>query len=157
MTCIQKIPMKELAELILLQLETSGMATLAVTGYSMRPTLHERRDSVILKLPDEKQKKGEIILYLRENGQYVLHRIIDLEENGYICCGDNQVMREPVLHSQVLAVVSGISRNGKVYPVDTMAGKVYRAFCIGLFPIRKYYIALRRPLGRLRGKLIGRK
>ena len=34
----QAIPMKELAELILLQLETSGQATLTVTGHSMLPT-----------------------------------------------------------------------------------------------------------------------
>ena len=153
----QRIPMKELAEVIMLQLETSGMATLAVTGHSMRPTLQERRDTVVLRLPGEKEKIGAIILYLRENGQYVLHRIIDLEKDGYICSGDNQVMRESVAHSQVLAVVSGIKRKGKIHPVDSVMGGIYRAFCIGLFPLRKYYLALRRPLGRLRGKLIGRK
>lgn len=154
---VQKIPMKELAELILLQLENSGKATLTVTGHSMLPTLRERRDSVILKIPDAKQKIGEIILYLRENGQYVLHRIIDMDEGGYICSGDNQVMREPVTHSQVLAVVTGITRKGKIYSVDSLAGRLYRVFWVGMFPLRKYYIALRRPLGRLRNKLIRRK
>ena len=149
--------MKELAELILLQLETGGKATLAVTGHSMHPTLRERRDSVVLRLPDERQKKGDTILYLRENGQYVLHRIIDTEADGYICSGDNQVMREPVAHSQVLAVVSGITRKGKLYSVDSLVARVYRVFCVGMFPLRKYYLALRRPLGRLRSKLIRRK
>lgn len=153
----QKIPMKELAELILLQLETSGQATLTVTGYSMRPTLHERRDSVILNLPASRQKAGDIILYLRENGQYVLHRIIETAEEGYICSGDNQVMREPVSHSQVLAVVSGICRKGKRYPADSLGCRLYAAMCVGMFPVRKYYIALRRRLGRLRRKLFGKK
>ena len=149
----QTIPMKELAELLLLQMETSGQATLTVTGHSMLPTLRERRDSVILKPPADRQNKGEIILYLRENGQYVLHRIISVEAEGYICSGDNQVMREPVSHSQVLAVVSGLCRKGKLYQADGLGCRAYGAMCTGMFPVRKYYIALRRRLGRLRRKL----
>ena len=72
----QVIPMKDLAELITLQLEKGGRAKLTVTGFSMRPMLHERRDSVVLIPVRQRQSAGDVILYLRENGQYVLHRII---------------------------------------------------------------------------------
>ena len=43
-----KIPMAELAELIKIQLEQGGRAELTVTGSSMHPLYHNRRDKVIL-------------------------------------------------------------------------------------------------------------
>lgn len=150
----QTIPMKELAELIRLQLENGGKAHLNVTGSSMLPTLRAQRDSVLLTVPAQRQKKGDIILYLRENGQYVLHRIIEVEADGYICCGDNQLVREQVKHSQVLAVVSGMRRNGKVYQAQSCAYRTYAAVCTGLFPMRKFYLPLRRRLGRLKKRLL---
>ena len=54
--------MKELAEVIKLQLDNGGKATLTVTGNSMLPMLVSRRDSVVLVLPGN-QKKGDVVLF----------------------------------------------------------------------------------------------
>ena len=145
----QVIPMKDLAELITLQLEKGGRAKRTVTGFSMRPMLHERRDSVVLIPVRQRQSVGDVILYLRENGQYVLHRIIAVEECGYICSGDNQAMREPVSHSQLLGVMESFTRKGKAYTVRSFGYRIYTAACVHLFFLRKCYLAVRRPLGRL--------
>ena len=40
------VPMEELMPLLQLQMEASGSAKLTVTGWSMMPMLHNRRDSV---------------------------------------------------------------------------------------------------------------
>lgn len=150
---IRTISMEELSELVMLQLEKGGRARLTVTGWSMMPLLYHRRDAVELIPVSGQQKAGDIILYRRENGQYVLHRIIALTEDGYICCGDNQAMRETVFHTQLLAVVDGFTRKGKRYTLHAPGYRLYTAVWVKLFPIRKYYISLRRYLGGIRRRL----
>lgn len=147
------IPMEELSELIMLQLENGGRAKLTVTGVSMMPMLRSRRDTVDLIPVTEKRKAGDIILYRRENGQFVLHRIIRVTEDGYICCGDNQAMREDVSHSQLLAVVDGFTYKNKHYTLEDPGYRLYAWACVKLFLFRKPYIAVRRRLGRLRSAI----
>lgn len=145
--------MEALSELIMLQLEKGGRARLTVTGSSMMPLLYSRRDSVELVPVTGQQNVGAVILYRRENGQYVLHRIIKATGEGYLCCGDNQAMREPVTHPQLLAVMDSFTRKGKHYTLDNTGYRLYTAVWVGLFPLRKGYIAVRRVLGRLRSVL----
>lgn len=147
------VPMESLAEIISLQLDTGGKANLTVTGSSMLPMLHDRKDSVTLVPADGKQQKGDVILYRRENGRYILHRIIDADQDGYICCGDNQAVKEPVSRERVIAVVDGFTRKGRVYTTAAAGYRLYTALWVGLFPLRPYYIKLRRRIGRLRRKI----
>ena len=48
----KNVPMEELVPLLQLQMETGGSARLIVTGYSMMPMLHHRKDSVVLDTSD---------------------------------------------------------------------------------------------------------
>lgn len=141
------IPMEELYKVILLQLEQGGRARLTVTGRSMLPLLRAYRDAVELIPISNRQKKGDIILYRRESGQFVLHRIVALTQTGYICCGDNEANREPVNHEQLLAVTDALIRKGKRITKDTFCYKVYVALWVGLFPLRGVYIKVRRFCG----------
>ena len=98
-------------------------------------------------------KPGEIALYKRENGSYVLPRVIAVTPEGYQFCGDNQAQLEPVSQAQLEAVVIGYSRKGKVYTGSGFGDRLYRWCQVRLFGLRKYYIALRRKLGCLRRRL----
>lgn len=151
------IPMESLAELIMLQLKERGRASLTVTGNSMYPMLCNCRDQVELIPVSYRQEEKDIILYRRDNGRYILHRIISLTRDGYICCGDNQSKKEFVRHDQLLAVVDGFTRNDKQYTLRHPGYRLYAAVWVGLFPIRRYLLALRRRLGRLRRKILGAK
>ena len=142
------IPAKDLMELIRLQLDNGGYARLPVTGYSMRPMLRHRKDAVYLRPADPRQKKGDLILYQRENGSFVLHRIVKLHPEGYICSGDNQWKQEFVAHSQLLAVENGFERRGKPYAHDHPIYALYRFLWVELFWLRRPYICIRRFLGR---------
>ena len=146
------MPMESLAELIQLQLDNGGRANLTVTGNSMRPMLKNRRDSVTL-VRTEQYAVGQIPLFRRDNGAYVLHRIIDVTDNGYICCGDNQTIREPVREDQMIAVVVEFVKNGKNHSVEERGYRFYSAVWMKLFPIRKLYYRGRRFLGRVRRKI----
>ncbi len=136
-----------------MQMEKGGSADLTVTGWSMLPMLHNHRDHVTLIPPVGKLKKKDIILYRRENGQYVLHRIIDLEGDTYILSGDNQAMREPVQQSQIIGVVSGFTHKGKPLTMNNLGYRLYAWIWVELFCLRKGYLLVRRRTGRLFGKL----
>ena len=119
------IPMEELMPLLQLQMETAGSANLNVTGWSMMPMLHNRRDSVVIRPVKGRQEKGDLILYQRANGRYVLHRILRVKREGYVCCGDNQFFTEKVADEQLLAVVTEFTRGGKSYAVSCKGYKRY--------------------------------
>ena len=93
---IVTMPMEQLIQVVQLQLSEKGSAGLVVTGNSMWPTFRHRKDQVVLR-PADTFQKGDIILYRRENGQYVLHRIMQ-KKDGYVFCYINSDgLREDVV------------------------------------------------------------
>lgn len=84
--------------------------TVPVSGNSMQPFLRPG-DGVCLALPPEKLKKGDIILFTRPDGRFILHRITALlPDGGCMTCGDNQRQWEPVPKEQIRAAVTSVSR-----------------------------------------------
>ena len=145
-----KIPMESLYELLLVQLENGGRANLTVTGVSMKPMLMEQRDSVILIPVTQDPKPGDIVLYRRENGRYVLHRVIRKTADSYVFCGDNQCVPETVNRDQMLAVVDGFIRKGTEHTLHGIGYRLYVWAAVNLFFTRRTYIRIRRKIGRLR-------
>ena len=81
------------------------------SGKSMYPTIVEKKDSVMLEAPKD-LKAGDAVFYRRENGQYVLHRIVKVRKGSYDMCGDNQVWIErKVPADYVIAKMTGIFKN----------------------------------------------
>lgn len=148
-----EVPMEALIQVIRLQLETAGQSDLTVTGCSMLPMLRQYRDSVRLVPVDGKLKPGDIALFQRDDGSYVLHRVISLTADGYRFCGDNQAVLEEVSHGQLVARAAGYTKKGKVRTMNGLGYRLYRWSRVKLFFTRKYDIAIRRRLGRLRRKL----
>ena len=146
------VPMESIVQLLLVQLEKNDTARITVTGSSMMPMLIHRRDMVTLTKVEGTCKPGDIILYKRENGRYVLHRIIRLIEGGYICCGDNQAEEEVVMHTQLIALVVGFTRDGKSYTLDHLGYRFYVFIWLKLFCLRPAYIKVRRRVGRFLGR-----
>ena len=79
-------------------------------GTSMLPMLRQGVDRVILSPLPERLKKYDLPLYQRENGQYVLHRILQVGET-VTCMGDNQIDPETGLReSQMIGLVTAFYR-----------------------------------------------
>ena len=150
-----KIPMEELAELIKIQLEQGGQAELVVTGSSMHPLFRSRRDKVVLT--PRAPKKPDIILYRRDNGTYILHRIVRVKDGIFMVTGDNQWRLEEVRPDQVLAAVDGWYKKGKYRTPKNLWYKLYVCFWVGCLPLRRPILALRRKAGRLARKIKRRK
>jgi hypothetical protein len=147
------LPMEELLPILSAQLESGGRATLVVTGNSMYPTFRNRADAVYLIPVKHSLKKGDLILYRRGNGQYVLHRIVTKPKNGsFFCTGDNQWVLETVTNEQVLALVDGFIRSGKTCSVQNRQYHTWVAVWVWLRPVRRPILALGKAFGRLRRK-----
>ena len=150
-----KIPMEELAEVLKLQLEQGGRAELIVTGSSMHPLYHSRRDKVILT--PRVAKKPDVILYRRDNGQYILHRIVREKKDIFIVTGDNQWVLEEVRPDQIIAAVDGWYHKGKYHTPNELWYKLYVCFWVGFLMLRRPILALRRRCGKLVRKIKRRK
>lgn len=113
-------------------------------GISMLPTIVGGRDPVTIKKPDSKLKKYDIILYRRKSGQFVLHRIVGVEDNSYILCGDNEARKEKnIPHECVIGVVTKYIQNGKC--VDVGSKKFYRDAKKRVYtrPIRHIFLGIK--------------
>lgn len=123
-------------------------------GTSMLPMLRQGVDSVVLSQVPERLKKYDLPLYQRENGQYVLHRIVEAGES-YSCIGDNQFELEPGLrHDQMIALVTAFTRDGKRIEVTDPSYRLYCRFWCATRPLRHTWKRIRRLLGKIKRKLI---
>lgn len=95
-------------------------------GISMLPMLRQGIDSVILSPVPEKLKKYDLPLYQRDDGKYILHRVVEAGDT-YTCIGDNQFVYERELrHDQMIALVTAFTRGGREISVTN---PTYRLYC----------------------------
>ncbi len=94
-------------------------------GISMLPMLRQGIDSVILSPIPEQLKKYDLPLYRRDNGQYVLHRIVKTGQT-YSCVGDNEYIIENGLRKdQMIALVTIFYRGSKEIAVTNTSYQFY--------------------------------
>ena len=147
---MKRLPMEELYPILEEQLAGGGRCLLPVTGSSMLPALRQGRDTVILE--KRPAGRGDVILYRRASGAFILHRIVGERDGAWLCCGDNQWQGETVPRDRVLAAVSAVRRNGAERDLRRPGWRLWSALWVGLFPLRRPLIALRRWAGKLRKK-----
>ena len=101
------------------QLEKNGRIMYRVTGDSMLPLIRQDTDAaVIVAVPaGTRLRKYDVPLYKRANGQYVLHRIVEVKRDSYVTCGDNRYFNEyGVTDGQIIGVLEAVARNGEQIP-----------------------------------------
>lgn len=119
-----------------------------VTGVSMYPLLYNRRDTVVLERADS-VKKYDIVLHERQDGKYILHRIIKKKGDVLTIAGDFEIQKEyPVSTSQVIARVVGFVRKGKYHDVNEPFFKAYAVIWVAIFPFRLTAVRVLRFLRR---------
>ena len=88
-------------------------------GYSMYPLFHPGRDEAIIEAyPIDQLRRGDVILYRRDQGILVLHRICRITSDGFYLVGDNQTEIEgPLRPDQIRGKMTGVVRGGKSFSV----------------------------------------
>lgn len=127
--------MSELHPLICEAIRDGGQFVLVPKGVSMLPTIVPLKDSIVLVEKGNLQK-NDIVLYKRNNGMYVAHRIISIKNGEYIMCGDNQIALEKgILDSMIIAKVDRILKeDGSVVDSQQIKSRG-RMFVLG---VRKF-------------------
>lgn len=142
--------MSRLHPIICEAIKDGGQFVFYPSGMSMYPTIKEKEDCVVL-VEAKSLQKNDLILYLRDNGKYVLHRIISLKNGHYILCGDNQFVYERgITDSHIIAMAHEIRKpSGKVISLDEI-----RAYTPSLwqFVIRQIF-RIRSLLGRIKRRI----
>ena len=117
----------EASKKIIIEQLASGqkLRYLGFRGVSMLPMLRQGKDSVELSPLPERLKKYDLPVYIRKNGQFVMHRIVGVKADHYICLGDNTLKFEHIYPEQMIGVVSAFKRGDKRIEVDAPGYKVY--------------------------------
>ncbi len=110
---------------------------LKVTGGSMLPFLAGNRDSVNLTKHTENIKKGDILLYMRDNGKCVLHRVINVRDATIDFLGDAQTTVEHSIKKEnILAMCTSATRKGKLITDKSPVWLFYKYIWIKMIPLR---------------------
>lgn len=138
-----------LMEDLLKTMEETQTVPLVISGSSMTPFLVHGRDTVYLSKIQRPLKKGDMILYRRDSGAYILHRICDLDGETYTLVGDAQTQREPgIRREQVLALVTAVRRKGRLLQPGSFWWEFFEKIWLRLIPLRpvivQIYAAVRR-------------
>lgn len=136
-------------------LDKNGTLAYTNVGVSMMPLLRQGRDvMVIQKKGAERCRNYDAVLFKRRNGQYVLHRIVKVLDNGYYIIGDNCISGEYVQEDQVLGILTEVVRGKKTIRVTDFGYLLYVHLWCDFLPIRCFLLRARSFVFRIGGKLL---
>lgn len=107
-------------------------------GYSMYPMFVPGRDEAIIEKADrERLRKGDVVLYRRDGGILVLHRICKIRKGAFYMVGDNQKEVEgPLRAEQLKGILTGFVRKGKLISVKNPVYLMASGLWLFLRPVR---------------------
>lgn len=137
---------------------------LVISGNSMSPFLIHGRDTVYLSRLERPVRRGDVLLYRRDNGAYILHRVCRVEkadgsrgsgsvmdsdakptrgsvpvgEEVYTMIGDAQVVPEPgIRRDQVIAIMTSAERKGRRQAPGCFWWEFFEKVWIRMIPVRR--------------------
>lgn len=127
------------------QLEKHSSIQIYPQGYSMYPMLIPGRDQAVLtKASPEELRRGDVVLYRREDGMLVLHRLCRIRPEGFYMVGDNQTEVEgPLKGEQIRGKLTAFIRKGREIRVTNPIYRLAAWIWLLLRPIRD---PIKRPL-----------
>lgn len=133
------------------EIRKHGSGVFVNVGDSMMPLLRERADLIHIERCTGRLKKYDVPLYKRDNGQYVLHRILKVREQDYVICGDNRYRKEyGITDRHIIGVMTGVTRDGKWLSVQDGRYRLYVHLWCDFFVVRAGILRIRAFAKRLR-------
>lgn len=135
-------------------LNRDGRLIYSSVGDSMLPMIRQGRDLLVIEKPSGRLKKYDIPLYKRDNGWYVLHRILKVRDRDYVICGDNRWKPETgITDRHIIGVLTAVIRDGVEKPLKGWRYGLYVFFWCRLFPVRAFILRVCHVIKRIgRGK-----
>ncbi|MBR3646973.1 MAG: hypothetical protein IKN59_01095 [Paludibacteraceae bacterium] len=139
-------------------LEKDGRLVYTNVGTSMMPLLRQRRDLMVIeKKGPERLHWLDVPLFKRDNGQYVLHRVMWVRKNDYVLCGDNQwYLERGITDKHILGVLTQVDRDGKRLDMRSTKMRLYGLFQWLIYPLRATLLLARYTPGAIYRRLFKR-
>lgn len=118
--------------------EEGKTVSMLIAGSSMSPFLCHNRDYIYFTKPERELRRGDMVFYQRDSGQYVMHRIYRKTAEGYYMVGDAQTQIEgPLRRDQIFALVVKVKRKGKLIRPGDFWWEFFEHVWIRIIPVRK--------------------
>lgn len=126
-----------------LLVEAGDTVSMRIVGSSMSPFLIHNRDIIFFKAPDRKLRRGDMVFFQRDSGQYVMHRIYAVKPEGYYIIGDAQTEIEgPVRPEQIFALIIKVKRKDKWLEPGDFWWDFFEKIWSRSIPLRKVFMKL---------------
>lgn len=123
-------------------------------GVSMWPMIRNGKDSILIEPVEGRLQKYDIPLYKDRRGRYVIHRIIEVTDNGYVICGDGLFEKEyDITDANIIGIVAGFYRKEKFIPCTSKGYLRYVKFWVGIMFMRKPIILIVRKYRAARSRI----
>ena len=125
------------------------VVSMLVAGSSMSPFLCHKRDYIYFTKPDRELRRGDMVFYQRDTGQYVMHRVYKRKKDGYYMVGDAQTQIEgPLRRDQIFARIIKVKRKGRIIEPGNFWWEFFEHVWIRIIPLRKVIEKLYSLLGQ---------
>ena len=153
----KEISLSEMWPLMKEQIDSGKNVVFSPQGTSMLPLIRPNIDKVVLKKAPKRLKKYDLPLYLRDDGRFILHRVVGIDRDGnYIMCGDNQFEREyGVTDKQILATACAMYKGEDYLAFDDEKYKSYCKKQVLKKRIYAGYMRFKRFGSRIKHKILG--
>lgn len=120
-------------------------------GYSMYPLFIPDRDEALIQQSSAKNcRRNDVVLYRRDQGILVLHRICRITEEGFFMVGDNQWEIEgPLRSDQIIGKLVAFVRNGREISVQNPFYRFLSSLWLLMLPVRPFCFRLTAFLRRI--------
>ncbi len=137
----KNITFAELYPLIRDEISIGNDFSFTAFGNSMFPYIIGGKDRVKLSKLSRPIQKYDILFYRRENGSFVLHRVLKLQKDGgFTLCGDNQfTLERDVKQEQVIAILTALEHKGRKINIESFHSMLW---CF-LLPVRRFILHLK--------------
>ena len=134
---------KEYVQVLRELVEEGREVSMVICGSSMSPFLIHQRDSIRFRKPDRPLRRGDMVFYQRDSGQYVMHRICRVRPAGYDLIGDAQTEIEgPIRRDQIFALVTAVRRKGRWIGPRQFWWVFFEEVWLCLIPLRPFLMKL---------------
>lgn len=140
---VREVDTKEYIDMLMELVREGKCVNLTIAGGSMSPFLVNQRDLVCLEPMKREPGKGDIVLFQRPGGEYILHRICRVGADGYYIVGDAQVEVEgPVAREQICCIIEKACRKGTWINRTDFWWKFFAGVWLHVIPFRRGLIRL---------------
>jgi len=133
-------------------LRQSGEYVTTVCGVSMWPMLRFKKDPILIHPVSGELKRYDVAVYKREDN-YVVHRVLKVQQDNYIIRGDNCLAKEVIPKEDIVGSVAGFWRSGRFIDVSNHWYRLYSRIWVSINPLIHLTRFIQSKLHSLRRKL----